>query len=205
MTVSLKRQAGGFRFAETFYGDTMQAIALRELGDASRWVDIAALNKLRPPYLSDILAADGVLLTGSLIRIPSATQAKVTTTDPDLVFEVDVKLSDDGQVVMGPTGDFDTVSGLANFKQALRNLLNTDTGELMFHPSYGTKRRQIIGTVNGPTAALLGSAYAKTALASDSRVQQVISSVAKVQGDKISITAVVQPIVGRAVDISQVI
>ena len=49
-------------------GDTLPGIAARLLNDAERWVELVALNRLRPPFLSQRLAdrmgpvyADGVL------------------------------------------------------------------------------------------------------------------------------------------------
>lgn len=205
MTDSLKRPINGFRFAETVFGDTMQRIALRELGDGARWAEVVAFNNLLPPYISDTAAAPGVLLSGALILIP-ATQVEITAaTDPNLVFEIDAKLGDDGAVVVDSSGDFATVGGLDNFKQALRDVLLTEAGELVFHPDYGSKVRRIIGTINGPTAAALAAAYAKASLQADSRVQQVVSSVAVVTGDRIDLAVKVQPIVGRVVDITQVL
>lgn len=203
MTVTLTRQASGSRFVETYYGDTIQRIALRELGDASRWVEIIALNNLRPPYISDTEAAPGVLLSGQLIRIPSATVIARAETDPDLVFGVDVQMAPSGQLQVGAGGDFEVVGGLDNFKQALRNLLATESGELIFHPGYGTKLRRIIGSVAGPTASLLAAAYARDGLANDPRVERIVTSQATVLGDTINVSVKVQPIVGRAVDVTQ--
>ncbi len=46
------RTLTGWRFVETLANDTMQGIAARELGDASRWVDLVNINGLTPPYLT---------------------------------------------------------------------------------------------------------------------------------------------------------
>lgn len=205
MTDSITREIAGFRFAETVYGDSMQRIALREMGDASRWAEIVAFNNLLPPYISDTAAAPGVLLAGDLIKIPASVTVARADTDPDLVFEIDIKLNPDGTLAFGADGDFTPVAGLDNLKQALRDLLDTEAGELMFHPSYGSKMRRIIGMVSGPTASALAAAYARAALESDSRVQRVISSSALVAGDVITVTAKVEPIVGRIIDITQVL
>jgi len=204
-TTNLSRQAAGFRFAQTEFGDTIQAVAFRELGDASRWVDIVALNKLRPPYISDTARGDGVILSGDILRVPSATRVIQTVSNPDLVFGIDVRMADDGQLSTTASGDLDTVGGIDNFCQALRDLLATDNGELIFHPEYGCKLRTLIGTINGPTAALLAAAYARDALLTDPRVERVISSDAKVVGDVTTVVAKVQPIVGQAVDVTQVV
>lgn len=36
------------------YGDSLQDIALRELGDSDKWIDIAIANGLKPPYIDEV-------------------------------------------------------------------------------------------------------------------------------------------------------
>ena len=94
MTVDLRTPLNGFRFAETRFGDTLQAVAMRELGDGKRWFELAAINGLVPPYITDdaTLSGGGVLLSGALVLVPAATSAAITT-DPDLVFDRDVQMT----------------------------------------------------------------------------------------------------------------
>lgn len=204
MTTSLTRTVGGFRFAETFIGDTMQRIAYRELGDAARWVELVAFNGLVPPFISDTAAGPDVVLAGDLIRIPAAERQASASIEPELVFEVDAALGTDGDLVVNG-GDFETVSGLANLRQALRNRLDTDAGDLPFHPQYGSKIRQLIGAANGPTAAALAAAYARSCVERDSRIRRVTTSTAVVAGDTITVALTAEPIVGRVVDLTQVL
>ena len=201
MTVDLRTPFAGFRFAETRYADTLQAIAMRELGDGKRWVELAAINSLVPPYITDDagLAGPGVLVTGALILVPAAAAAAITT-DPDLVYERDIDLS--GGVLQLIDGDFSTVSGVANLRQALLHRMDTDRGELVMHPEYGSRIRQLIGAANGPTAGQLAAAYARSAVASDPRVQRISSATAEVSGDSIRVTVVAEPITGRSIDVS---
>jgi len=81
--------AQGFRSVELRRGDTLQRVALRELGDAARWVDIALLNSLRPPYVVDdgADAGDGVAYAGMsiLIPVPAASSQKMTSTSSELL------------------------------------------------------------------------------------------------------------------------
>ena len=63
----------GFRLVPTRRGDTLQDVAVRELGDAARWYDLAAINDLLPPFLTDDPQQAGprVLLTGQDLKIPA--------------------------------------------------------------------------------------------------------------------------------------
>lgn len=202
--MTIERQVNGFRFVETNYGDTLQAIALRELGDGARWPELVAFNDLLPPFLTDDPAQErpGVLLTGKLLRVPAADEASANAANSDQVFEQDLRLDSSGAIT-ADAGDFALVSGLPNLRQALSNRLSTDRGELPFHPRYGSMLRRIVGTINGPTASLLAAAYARDAVAQDPRIATVKSSNAQVLGDRVTVDIVAEPIVGRAVELTQ--
>ena len=43
------RELTGYRYASTNHGDTIQQVAFRELGDASRWAELVWINDLLPP------------------------------------------------------------------------------------------------------------------------------------------------------------
>lgn len=197
-----ERPLFGFRFVEIQRGDTLQSIAAREIGDASRWAELIAYNGLVPPFITDDSASAraGVLLSGSLLRVPAPVPVITTTTDPDKVFEVDVALDGRGQMTV-ENGDFSVVSGRANLRQALKHRVITDRGELMFHPNYGSLIRRLIGSVNGPTAALLAAQFAKSAIQADQRIKQVTQATADVVGDVINVSVEAQPVVGRVVDV----
>jgi phage baseplate assembly protein W len=203
MTTIFDKPLNGFRFVETRYGDTLQAIAARELGDAARWVDLIAFNGLVPPYLTDdpTAVADGVLLTGSLIKLPAPVAVVSAATEPDLVFGRDISLNR-GQLFDDGSGDLAVVAGRENLKQAIKNRIDTERGELLFHLPYGSLHRRLIGTVNGPTAALLAAQYVKSALQDESRIRKVNDSTANVAGDVVSVTVEVQPVTGKAVSVT---
>ena len=196
------RELPGFRYVELQHGDTLRRVAYRELGDDRRWAELAWINNLVPPYITDDpdFANDRVLLTGALIAVPAAKPMASAVNDPDSVFGVDCHLQkglleDDG------AGDFMIVSGRANLKQQLEHRIITDKGELPGHPDYGCSIRRLLGVVNGPTAAILAARYVASTLKSDDRVATVERSVAEVSGDQIAVEAVIEPISGRQVDI----
>lgn len=198
-----QRPLTGFRWVDTLFGDSLQSIAARELGDAARWVDIVAYNRLRPPFITDDAAdaGDGVVLTGQRIMVPAPTPVVTSTTDPEQVFERDVML-ERGTLTVTEGGDFDLVSGRANLVQALKHRLVTDRGELLWHTEYGSNIRRLLGTVNGPTAALLAAQYARSAVGGDPRVSRVSSAKAEVNGNVVRVTVEAEAVAGRSVGVT---
>lgn len=197
-----RRPLHGFRFVEIRHGDTLQAIAAREIGDASRWTDLIAYNDLVPPFITDdpAQARTGVLLSGSMIRVPAAAQMASASSDPDRVFERDIRLEDG--VLVAQNGDFAVASGRDNLRQAIKHRIETERGELLFHPEYGSRIRVLLGAVNGPTASLLAAEYARSAVLADPRIRQVTQSVAEVEGDVVRVSVEAQPIAGRVIEVT---
>lgn len=202
------RPLRGYRLVSTLRGDTLQAVALRELGNAARWVDLANINNLLPPYLTDdpALSSARVILTGGVISVPSLTLASqnAATNDPDAIYELDLGLVD-GELTVNENGDFNIFDGLANLRQALVHRVITERGELMFHPEYGCLVRTLIGVVNGPTAAVLAAKYVQSTLQADPRIKQVLDCTAVVTGNTISVVANVLPITGTSTKIEAII
>ena len=135
-----------YRLTETRFGDDLQAVAAREMGDANRWPELVWLNSLTYPYLTDDKArvSDTVLLNGSLIRVPAPVGVYTDTADRGQVYERDCKLtnkmlSDDGN------GDFLVVAGAKNLTQQLQHRLNTPRGQARRHPEYGCMIWRMLG------------------------------------------------------------
>jgi outer membrane protein TolC len=62
-------------------GDTLFGLARRHLGDASRWTEIAELNRLAPPYL--LVVGDSLLLPVARAVAPVATVTTIAS-DPSI-------------------------------------------------------------------------------------------------------------------------
>jgi len=203
MSTIFDRPLNGYRFVDTYFGDTLQRIAARELGDAALWASLISFNNLVPPYLTDdeSQVRPGVLLTGSQILVPAGAPVISTTADPNLVFDVDVALNK-GLLQASANGDLAIVAGRDNLRQALQNNIETPQGQLLFHTWYGSLCSRMIGTVNGPNQALLIEAYAKASLLRDPRVSDVDKAVATISGDTLSIQLEVIPIVGRPIQLT---
>ena len=189
----------GYRYVDLLVDDTLQRLALRETGDASRWSDIANLNGLLPPYVTgDATQASATIAPyGAQLLVPSATPMATASIDPALVFERDVLITDGRLTTTG--GDFSLAVGVPNLKQSLRNVLATDKRDLLFHPSYGCDVRLQIGKGNSEVAAFLAAEYVRSALVSDSRVSSVPAAAVTMTGDQIYIDVEVVPIDQRLI------
>lgn len=203
MTEMPTRSAPPVRYAEIQFGDTLQAIALRELGDAALWLDLVVLNNLRPPYIADKPDA-GVLSFGEIISVPAGVSSIDASASPADLYGTDVVVATDGSLPVS-SGDFELVAGVPNLRAALARRIVVEKRELAFHPEFGCYVRRILGRVNGPAAGYLAAFYVKSALLEDSRVREVPRCVAEVLGDRISVDAAVLPITGEQTDLRVVI
>jgi len=187
------------REIETRWGDTLQKIAQRELGDASRWIDIVNINQLKPPYLTGnpIEATDYVLLYGDKLTIPSGSRYVSATTDASEVFGKDMHL-DNGRLT-AENGDLAIVAGSDNLLQALSNRVLTNKGDLLYHKKYGSSVRRIIGRKGNSRSGDIASGFVQRALLSDPRVNSIKSADADVSGDALKVTAAVETTSGSTI------
>jgi phage baseplate assembly protein W len=201
LPVGPTKRLTGYRFVTIQQGDTLQAIAQRELGDAALWADLITINGLAPPYLTGdpSLASASVKLYGQQITLPAVSVQVSATTDPERVFGVDLRLTD-GQLI-AENGDLAVVAGVANLSQALKNRIETELGELLFHPNYGCAVSRVKGEGGDPTAATLGAKYVEGAILDDPRIDSVESVKATIIGDSCQIVAIATPITGTSIDI----
>lgn len=192
-----------FRLVETHWGDDLQAVAAREMGDANRWPELVWLNALTHPYITtdERQVTPSVILAGALLKVPAPTPVYSDGAERGQVYERDCEMRDRLLVDDGH-GDLAVTAGADNLRQQLQHAVNTPRGQARRHPEYGCLVWRLQGTVNGPTAGRLGAEYIKATLLSDYRVARVESSTAEVSGDAIRITARAVAIEGGIVDIS---
>ena len=198
-----RKRLPSFRLVNTNYGDDLQGVAAREMGDANRWVELVWLNALVPPYITDDprRLAPGVVLSGSLIKAPSATNVWTDAAEYGQVFERDCALV--GKVLLADEGgDLQVLAGADNLRQQLQHRIVTPMGQARRHPEYGCMVWRLIGRINGPLATAMGAQYVQAALAADYRVSRVNSSAAIMRTDSVVITAKLETIEGGAIDLA---
>lgn len=181
------RDLPGSRLITPLFGESIQELAARELGDAAAWPLIAWVNGLLPPYLTDDPAqvSDGVVLAGTALVVPADSGAPAQV-DP---LGTDIELSG-GQLLVAD-GDLAVVSGLDNLRQALRHRVMVARGSLLFHRDYGSFVPALLGDRLSPQALRLAEFYARSSLIADPRVTSVSSCVASGAGDVVRLRAVV--------------
>lgn len=188
-------------------GEDLRAIALRELGDPSRWPEIAALNDLRLPHVVASWRAedrrDHTLIWGDTLLIPWPTPVTATPT-PASSFGADLALPGGRLVDVG--GDLACLVGTENLVQALSHRIKTLRGELTYHAGYGCHVRLAIGLPTMPFASLMGAAWVFEALREEPRLASVVGVNARVEGDTVTVAARVAPVnENSSVDLNLVI
>lgn len=196
-----EREQPSYRLAETHFGDDLQAIAAREMGDANRWPELIWLNKLTHPYITDDprLAGGSVIQSGSLIKIPAPVGVYTDDAASGQVFERDCQLV--GKMLqVDVSGDIAVVAGIDNLKQQLTHRINTPTGQARRHPTYGCMVWRLHG-MKGGIGNMLGAEYVQSSLLSDYRISNVTYAVAETSGDVLRVTASAETIAGSSVDV----
>jgi phage baseplate assembly protein W len=180
-------------------GDTLRIIALRELGDALRWIEIANLNDLRPPYIIASLDPNertrGTLVWGDRLLLPSGTATADVTRYEDL-YGTDIDLTA-GQLSTDASGDLALVAGGDNLVAALDRRIRTRTGDLPAHPRYGCDVAAILGFKLRPVSLLLGAGFIRAAVRDEPRIASVDNVTANASGDAALYGITARPIGGE--------
>lgn len=131
-------------------GDTIEKIAQRVFGGASRWKEIVVLNRLDYPYIdtsgAEIPATKSVAIIGSRLLIallPTDPIADKVFADVerqqdiyDLLFGIDIKLTPDGDIAVDDGhADFALVAGGRNLGQAIKMAFQARFGGYHTTPS----------------------------------------------------------------------
>lgn len=130
----------------------LEQIALDELSDATRWVEIAELNDLQSPYvvqdqssqLSNVVKPGDTLLVPQdiIFGLSETPRAKeITSTiglsEVEKSLGTDLKVDKNFDLALANNGDFAVVSGSNNMTQAIILKLQYEKGELKKDPDLG--------------------------------------------------------------------
>ena len=185
-----------YRIARVQVGDSLQRIALRELGTAGRWSELVYLNDLRAPYIvptqADAADNPGALWWGMEIKIPAVGAASSAVSDEDL-FGRDIDLGR-GDIQVS-NGDIAVLAGVPNLSQAIRHRLATAPSELLYHPEYGCQVRVVLGERNDEIRAILAGGFVKRALQQEPRLQSVPTVRVETREDRMDIDCTVVPVI----------
>ena len=183
------------RSANILVGDSLRRIALRELGDALRWIELAEVNQLRPPYIIDSVdPADrlrATLIYGDPIRIPIGRIADSVQLPQD-VMGIDCALPHGALQAITSTGDWDVISAADNLAQSLCHRVKTPVGDLLAHPKYGSQVHAVLGLKNIAVIQLMAVGFVRKAIEQDPRVSRIIAVDTSVSGDVIYLAAKIE-------------
>lgn len=167
-------------------GDTLQGLAARHLGDASRWLELAEANGLVWPYLDFSGGPDPA--SGRVAR-PGAT---LTIPDPDgTVSEADIVGSD-----LRFDGARGLTRGAENLQARLIRRLVGQRGSIPHHPDWGSRLWTFPGRTLDAGALLDAQVEAADALRRDPAVTAVIAVRVHADNDAIRIDADVETALG---------
>jgi len=187
------------------YGDNLRMVAQTMLGDAERWAEIALLNDLSYPYISDS-PMEGSATPGDILYLPLNDEeivASNSTFGTDLLLSTDkVNLSygRGGDLSIGADGDYSLVHELDCLKQDLAHRKMTPLGTVPYHPSYGSFLATIIGSKKDANWRTKATLETERTLRCDPRITDVTSIIVEdlPTGMKIGYTAVSKGIEFRA-------
>jgi phage baseplate assembly protein W len=173
------------------------SIAARQLGDYSKWQQIANINGLLPPYFAAV-PTPNMVSPGQQLYLPTdGIPANVVPAQGAASYEIsflgyDIFYGALNQDMAPWTGDFVTISGYSNLAFSLGRRLQTPLGNLIYHMDFGSRIPPEVGNIlTQDTVGHIG-AFAVSAVLSDPRVQQVVSVNAQAltnQGVSVSLVA----------------
>ena len=179
-------------------GDTLQTIALRAYGDASRFQDILAYNNMRD---ASTLENGRPLRPGDALQVPfdSGVEDDRGLARRGDVFGKDLRLTENYDLdLVGE--DLATIDGVRNLKQAIKVRMLTEQGSAWPLPRYGVPA--LLGAGLTARVASFCAAHITDQLRADARVEDVRDVVVFAEGDALNVSATVSPLDGGTIQLT---
>jgi hypothetical protein len=201
----------GFEEKVVGQGDTLQSLAAKHLGDARKWLDIATINNLQPPYITNGAQIPQTVTTGDSIIVPITTATRPSNTLTSGEAEIGKSQAEEqlgrdyeleqidrtgtfGWAIDAAGGSTDTrkVVGVKNLGQAIESRFRTIQGENILYPAIGLKR--LVGTKAFGESLVEARYEARRQLLADTRVDQLTRFTFRDDEDKLILEADVRPV-----------
>jgi hypothetical protein len=175
-------------------GESLMDFANRTTGNYENWATIANINGLLPPYVG-IVRAPNIATPGTNLYLQPITGSTAPLANYISSFlGTDINLGAvDSQLELW-FGDFQLITGVPNYQQALNRRVLTPVGSLLYHSQYGSLLPSKIGTVQALFEVPFLAAYLKSALLADPRTGSVNNlQTIPLNNSQVALTAVVTP------------
>jgi len=206
------REYNGFTERVVGQGDTIQSLSAKHLGDARKWLDLAIINRLKPPFITSGARIPNTLSVGDRISIPIAKPSKPTNilTDGQIIdrsSQIDSHLGTDFELVPIPgrknrwgwqidfahgAVDATKVRGVDCVSQGLAARLRTTRGENILFPNVGLPR--LVGGTQLGDESIEARFRARQQMMADPRVSRIIRFSFGIIGDSLYLNAEIQPV-----------
>ena len=166
--------------------DTLQSIALTVLGDENLWPYIAAVN-------SDISSNDDIT-PGQDLFVPIQIDPGIGNNKEQFIltedvardpYGTDIRIDDDGKLVVQENSDLATISGVTNVEQAINVRLGTEAGSLIKQTAFGMSIQA--GLAGTDIAIKYLKIAIRTTLTQDPRIRNVTDMIVNINGDTVSV------------------
>jgi len=176
------------------FDTTLEDIASQYFNDPEKWIDIAVLNNLKPPYIQDAPTDPRIKQPGDKLLLPQAEQAvdfdipvtkdypiTAALTAAEKNLGVDIKLDKNFDLEFSNKGDFKLVAGADNAGQAVIINLTLERGDLKYHTDIG------IGLAVGEKMTTVENVadQIREAILKDSRFERITNLSVNIEGNTV--------------------
>jgi len=172
--------------------DTLQSIALRQLGNVDLWPIVASMNKLLNN--EELQARESIYLPSTVNDRAAVTKDSYVLTE-DVArnpYGTDIRLDTEGRMILSETNDVSTVSSIDNIQQAVDIIMKTRLGSMIKQVNVGLMSQP--GLPGTEMALAYTRMSVRMALLSDPRVEAISNVRLFLVQDDVKISMNIKPI-----------